>query len=128
MPLRRVLCVGGSSDSHESLRLALVEIGALDVDFAISGGEALSQLASRIPDLILLDASLPDMTMAAAFAALRARSALAHAPILVLTAKAGASERAQYDSLGAAAVVALPADPIAVLAQIRALWDGAHNR
>jgi DNA-binding NtrC family response regulator len=55
-----VLVVDDEASIRESLRMIL-EYEGYSVDEARSGGEALSKVASRAPDAILLDIKMPEM-------------------------------------------------------------------
>lgn len=61
MPVNRVLAV---DDSHVMRRLVEVSLGELDLEVVTvgSGAEAQAALDAQIPDLLILDLGLPDMS------------------------------------------------------------------
>ena len=65
-----------------------------------TGVAAVEGLGDDIPDLILLDISLPKMDGTEVLAWLRKQDALKHIPVIALTAHAMAGDREKYLSLG----------------------------
>lgn len=65
-----------------------------------SGAAALAGMKKARPDLILLDISLPEMDGTEVLRQLRADPALAHIPVIALTAHAMAGDREKYLALG----------------------------
>lgn len=61
MPVNRVLAV---DDSHVMRRLVEVSLGELDLEVVTvgSGAEAQAALDAQVPDLLILDLGLPDMS------------------------------------------------------------------
>jgi CheY-like chemotaxis protein len=81
------------------------------VDEASNGAEALSQAASRPPDLVLMDLCMPIMDGVEAIRRLRANPSTAEVPIIVITAQ-GTEESAQRAAeAGADAYVDKPVMP-----------------
>ena len=64
---------------------AALEAEGFDVVHAANGREAIERFAERAPDLVIMDAVMPVMDGFEAIAAIRAVSAGAHAPILMIT-------------------------------------------
>lgn len=65
-----------------------------------TGVEAVDGLPDDIPDLILLDISLPEMDGTEVLAWLRTQDALKDIPVIALTAHAMAGDREKYLSIG----------------------------
>jgi CheY-like chemotaxis protein len=109
---RRVLLV----DDDESIRLiankALTKLGGYEVLEAADGPAGVALAAAERPDAILLDVMMPGVDGPATLARLRSEAATADIPVILLTAKAGSSERAELAALGAAAVLTKPFDPL----------------
>jgi CheY-like chemotaxis protein len=65
-----------------------------------TGVEAVRGLPGAIPDVVLLDISLPEMDGTEVLAWMRGQEALKHLPVIALTAHAMAGDREKYLSLG----------------------------
>src|SRR6185436_11819034 len=65
-----------------------------------NGVEALAGLSAKLPDLVLLDISLPGMDGNEILARIRADEQLRRLPVIALTAHAMAGDREKYLSAG----------------------------
>ena len=65
-----------------------------------TGMQAVEGLPGNIPDLILLDISLPEMDGTEVLAWIRAQERLKHLPVIALTAHAMAGDRDKYLAAG----------------------------
>lgn len=65
-----------------------------------TGMEAIEGLPGNVPDLILLDISLPEMDGTEVLAWIREQAALKHLPVIALTAHAMAGDRDKYLAAG----------------------------
>ncbi|MDG2283568.1 MAG: response regulator [Longimicrobiales bacterium] len=65
-----------------------------------TGVEAVEGLPGNIPDLVLLDISLPEMDGTEVLAWLREQDSLKHLPVIALTAHAMAGDREKFLSIG----------------------------
>jgi CheY-like chemotaxis protein len=65
-----------------------------------TGVDAVRGLPDDVPDLILLDISLPEMDGTEVLAWLRKHDGLKHVPVIALTAHAMAGDREKYLSIG----------------------------
>ena len=75
---------------------------------ARDGDEALVLAREAAPDLLILDWMMPGRHGPAVLAELRADPVMRELPILMMTARAGAAERAQLLAAGATACMAKP--------------------
>jgi len=97
------------------LRGAGFEVAAVD-----GGRAALEHLAASATDLVLLDVTMPELDGFETLRRIRESPATARLPVLMLTANAGAADRARAESLGADDFIAKPFDPADVVARIHA--------
>jgi len=97
------------------LRGAGFEVAAVD-----GGRAALEHLAASATDLVLLDVTMPELDGFETLRRIREAPATARLPVLMLTANAGAADRARAESLGADDFIAKPFDPADVVARIHA--------
>lgn len=88
---------------------------------AATGEEALELAYARIPDLILLDMSLPGIDGWEVTAELKRNAATKHIPIVALTAHALQTERQRTERAGCDGFLAKPCAPPDLLAEIARL-------
>jgi len=65
-----------------------------------TGADALAAFEETLPDLVLLDISLPGMDGTEVLAWIRGRSEFAELPVIALTAHAMAGDREKYLAIG----------------------------
>ena len=122
--LQRILFVEDDPDIQVIATMALESLGGFRVLACRSGGEALARFEEFSPDLVLLDVMMPGMDGPATLEALRRLPAGSATPVIFMTARVQAHEVVRYREMGAAEVIAKPFDPMALGAQVRALWEG----
>ena len=91
-PMPRILLVEDNELSRDMLSRRLMRRG-YPVSIAVNGQMALDMARQEIPDVILMDMSLPIMDGWTAVKHLRSDPAIAHIPVIALTAHAMASDR-----------------------------------
>ena len=115
---KRILIVDDENDIREVAALSLESIGGYQVLSANSGKAALAMAEEEQPDAILLDVMMPDMDGPTTLSRLQSKPNTAHIPVVFLTAKVQPSERARFASLGAAAVLSKPFDPLTLSSEL----------
>lgn len=106
-------------DDEVSIQRALAPLlrsKGYEVDIAGGGHEALRSMRTNPPDVIVLDLGLPDLEGIEVCRRMRAES---DAPIVILSARAGATEKVTALDLGADDYVTKPFSPEELLARIR---------
>jgi CheY-like chemotaxis protein len=126
-PLKTVLYVDDEPDIREVVEMSLALVEGLSVHVCESGERALELLPQLEPDLVLLDVMMPGTDGPTTLQRMRANPAVAHVPVIFVTAKAMPQEVARFRELGAAAVIAKPFDPMQLGAQVTKIW-GEINR
>ena len=94
---------------------------------ASDGDEALELAQSRRPDLIVIDMMMPGRTGLEVVAALRADDELADTPVIMLTARAQAADRAAASDAGADHYLAKPFSPRELSRLVHQVLDGASR-
>ena len=125
--LQHVLCIDDEPDILEVAQMALEMVGGLRVTCLSHSRAAVAVAQSALPDVILIDVMMPEQDGPSTLAALKAEPAVAHIPVIFMTARVQPAEQAQYLALGAAGVVPKPFDPMTLAAQITQLWEAAHG-
>ena len=95
------------------------------VSVARTGGDALRQVRSIIPDLVVLDLGLPGIDGLDVAREIRRTSTV---PIIMLTARADEADRVAGLELGADDYVVKPFSPRELLARVRAVLRRGFNR
>jgi CheY-like chemotaxis protein len=107
LPGRRILIIDDQPSIRGVLQVALEEAGA-DVWTAGDGPSAMRLLESALPDLVLLDQSMPGMDGWAVIESLRALPRTAGIPIVLVTTAKDFSSFELARQLGVAAFVSKP--------------------
>ncbi len=97
----RIFVVEDDGDIAALIRRQLERSGEFAVSAFATGAEFLSACELRVPDLVVLDLSLPDTDGLTLCRELRSWDATRTVPILMLTARAGESDRVLGLELGA---------------------------
>jgi len=92
-----------------------------------SGRDVMAQARREPPDVLLLDVMLPGMNGLELCRALRADTATALVPIILLTARDGEEERIAGLETGADDYITKPFSPKEVVARVRALLRRTHR-
>ena len=96
--MNTVAVVEDNADNR--LLLQAILDGLYDVVEYENGVDALAGLSAKLPDLVLLDISLPGMDGNEILARIRADDRLRKLPVIALTAHAMAGDREKYLSAG----------------------------
>jgi two-component system KDP operon response regulator KdpE len=120
--MTRILVVDDEPQIIRALRINLKARG-YEVDTAPDGAAALRAAADHHPDLVVLDLGLPDMEGADVIAGLRGWTSV---PIIVLSGRAGSSDKVTALDAGADDYVTKPFGVDELLARIRAVTRRSH--
>ena len=113
-----VLIVEDQSD----LRLLYVEhltTSGFDVIEAVNGAEAIDHTSAQLPDVVLMDLSLPVVDGWEATRRLKSDSRTAHIPVVAMTAHDGSGELERATRAGCDWFVPKPCPPHALVIEIR---------
>lgn len=120
MARARIFVVEDEPDILELVRYNLVQHG-YEVMCVLSGEEALTQIRSRVPDLVVLDLMLPGVDGLEVCKTLKQEVRTASIPILMLTARSEEADIVAGLELGADDYLVKPFSPRVLLARIRAV-------
>lgn len=100
---------------------ALHQVFAADcrVFMATSGADALALAREQLPDLLLLDAQMPEMDGYEVCRRLKAEEALAHIPVIFVTAQQDAEAETRALEGGAVDFITKPYNPAVVRARVK---------
>lgn len=96
--MKRIALVEDNADNR--LLVGAILEGHYSLASYESGREAIAELPGAVPDLVLLDISLPEMDGTEVLRRIRADPALAHLPVIALTAHAMTGDREKYLAAG----------------------------
>jgi CheY-like chemotaxis protein len=114
----RILIIDDEDDIREVAAMSLETVAGWEVMVANSGAQGLTRAAMYKPDAILLDVMMPGMDGPTTFRELRKNPATAKIPVLFLTAKVQAHDRARFADLDVRAVLVKPFDPLTLSTQV----------
>ena len=120
-----VLIVEDQSD----LRLLYVEhltTSGFDVIEAVNGAEAIDHTSAQLPDVVLMDLSLPVVDGWEATRRLKGDSRTAHIPVVALTAHDGSGELERATLAGCDWFVPKPCPPQALVIEIRRVLNASE--
>jgi CheY-like chemotaxis protein len=119
---QKLLLVEDNEDNRIIYSTVLRHLGYTVVE-ALDGLQAIALARSELPDLILMDISIPEVDGWEATRILRADPTTRHIPIIALTAHALPDDRERATAMGFTSYLAKPVEPRAVVAEVRR-WIG----
>ena len=125
MSLRRVALVEDNPDNRLLVQAILEDLYAID-EYE-TGVEALVGMKASLPDLVLLDISLPEMDGTEVLRRMREDASLAGVPVIALTAHAMAGDRERFLAMGFDRYLTKPIVDLDVLVSaVEELLEGAE--
>ncbi|MDB4886194.1 MAG: response regulator receiver protein [Gemmatimonadetes bacterium] len=115
-------------NADNRLLLQAILDGLYDLVEYENGVDALAGLAASLPDLVLLDISLPGMDGNEILARIRADAGLRRLPVIALTAHAMAGDREKYLAAGFNDYITKPIVDETILLGAIEKWLGASRR
>jgi CheY-like chemotaxis protein len=119
---QKLLLVEDNEDNRIIYSTVLRHIGYTVIE-AVDGVQAIALARSELPDLILMDISIPEVDGWEATRIIRADPATRDIPIIALTAHALADDRERATAMGFTSYLAKPVEPRTVAAEVRR-WIG----
>jgi CheY-like chemotaxis protein len=116
--MRRILIIDDEDDIREVAALSLEATAGWEVLTAGSGIEGIAIATAEQPDAILMDVMMPGVDGPTTFRNMQQDPVIAHIPVLLLTAKVQGVDQRRFASLGVAAILFKPFDPLTLAGQI----------
>jgi len=121
-PLRKILITDDEPDILEISRIALETVGGYEVAVSASGSEFLRLLPEFNPDLVIIDALMPDMDGLEILAAMHRLEGFERTPAIFLTGLVLERDLRDLRASGAVDVVTKPFDPMRLPQRIHEIW------
>ena len=121
---KKILVVDDERGLVKVIRLNLEHDG-FDVVEAMNGQQAMNQMRTTLPDLVLLDVMMPDMDGFTVLKLIRDQSQI---PVIMLTAKSEEADIVQGLELGADDYITKPFSPRELTSRIRAVLRRGATR
>ncbi len=115
---KRILVIEDHEDNRRIMNDTLSAAG-FEVIEAVTGDEGVAMAESERPDLILMDIQLPGIDGYEATRLIKAKPALRHIPIIVVTSYALSGDEVKAKEAGCDAYLAKPFRPRELLAKVR---------
>ena len=115
---KSILLIDDEPNLAQVIAVCLESFKGWKVQIANSGKAGLSIVEALQPDAILLDVMMPEMDGFTVFQHLQKNVATQHIPVIFLTAKVQASDRAKFSQLNIAGAIAKPFEPLQIADQI----------
>jgi two-component system OmpR family response regulator len=126
-PLDRILYAEDDLDIQVLVSLALTMISNFTLNVCNSGLEAVNEVESFDPQLLLLDVMMPFLDGPGALKQIREMQAFKEIPVVFLTAKVQGPEVEAYLKMPGVAVISKPFDPMTLAGQITEFWANLDN-
>lgn len=119
----KILHAEDDADIREIAAMALSLSGEFELVQAASGEDAVRQVETFRPDVLLLDMMMPGMTGCEALDKIREKALFKDIPAIFMTARAQNSEIECLHACGASAVISKPFDPLTLGDQIMEILE-----
>jgi two-component system cell cycle response regulator DivK len=119
----KVLHVEDVEENRRVVRQILARLGVTLIE-AVDGEQGVQAAKRELPDLILMDLSLPVLDGWQATARLKADPATRHIPIVAVTAHAMAGDEQRARAAGCDGYVAKPLDVVAFQSMVSSMLTG----
>jgi len=116
---RPVVLIAEDQQELRQLYAQHLAISGFDVIEAANGAEAIALTSANLPDVILMDLSMPIVDGWEATRRLRANTRTAHIPVVALTSHDGSGELERATDAGCDWFVPKPCPPDALITEIR---------
>ena len=123
MLTKSILLIDDEPNLAQVIAVCLESFKGWKVQIANSGKAGLSIVESLKPDAILLDVMMPEMDGITVFQHLQQNPETQNIPVILLTAKVQASDRARFAQLDIAGAISKPFEQLQIADQIAQLLN-----
>ncbi|MBD2189165.1 response regulator [Pseudanabaena mucicola] len=123
MITKSILLIDDEPNLAQVIAVCLESFKGWKVQIANSGKAGLSIVESLKPDAILLDVMMPEMDGIKVLQHLQQNPVTQKIPVILLTAKVQASDRARFAQLDIAGAIAKPFEPLQIADKIAELLN-----
>ena len=124
---RPVVLIAEDQQELRQLYAQQLVMSGFDVIEAANGAEAIDLTSLNLPDVILMDLSMPVVDGWEATKRLRADQRTAHIPVVALTAHDGSGELQRATTAGCNWFVPKPCPPDALITEVRRILSGPRS-
>jgi CheY-like chemotaxis protein len=125
---RQTVLLVDDNEMNMQLQSELLEVEGFRVLQAVTAEEALDHIKAALPDLVLMDISLPGMDGLAATRLLKNDARTAAIPVVALTAQAMAGDKEKALRAGCAGYIVKPIDTRCFAKTVRGFITVANSR
>ena len=118
MTKKHILLIDDEETIQEVVQVGIMIEADWQVEIASSGSAGIDLAQNNQPDAILLDVMMPEMDGIETLSRLKNNDRTSAIPVIILTAKAQAEEKNQFQSLGVADVITKPFNSMTLASQI----------
>ena len=126
-PLRNILYVDDDKHMTVLIRNILSKIDNLNSKFCHNKDEVFKALQSDIPDLIILDVYMPDISGIELAKMIKSNEKLNNIPIIFLTAYTSKKELEKLNEVKHVGILQKPINPKLILKKIERIWNISQN-
>jgi len=119
-----IMVVDDSSTARMFTRRCLEVVGCQEADFveAKDGQEALDQMLTKVPDLLVTDLNMPNLDGTGLIKSMKNDEKLKDVPVVALSSVINEARQKELDDLGVVAVVKKPVKPASLLEPIKKVF------
>ncbi|WP_434288774.1 response regulator [Celeribacter sp. SCSIO 80788] len=114
-------------DIREITRMSLELVGGFDVVQFKCGQDAVDNLPSEVPDLILMDVMMPVMDGVETLKRLREVKEYSNVPVIFVTAKTSRADFGNLKAIGAQDIILKPFEPMELPGQLLQIWETCQS-
>lgn len=121
--LKKILYAEDERDVQTIVEISVWSTSNYEIKICDNGKILLDCVEDYKPDLILLDAMMPEMDGITTLKNLRLNEKTKDIPVIFITAKAQTHEVKLFNESGVIGVITKPFDPILLCSSIKEIWD-----